>query len=167
MIKLIVAISKNRAIGKDNDLIWHLPADMRFFSDTTKGTIVLMGRKNWESIPEKYRPLPNRLNIVVTRDTSFSDEGCEIFNSIEEALIAYSTDERDLYIIGGGQIYKYCLDQNLVDEMLITQIDETFEADTFFPDISDSEWKIETIKEFKKDDKNPHDFIIKRYSKAI
>lgn len=167
MIKLIVAISKNRAIGKNNDLIWHLPADMKFFSETTKGAIVLMGRKNWESIPDKYRPLPNRLNLVITRDPSFNDSGCEVFNSIEEAINKYSNDNRDLFIIGGGQIYAYCLDHNLVDEMLITHIDESFEADTFFPEVNDKNWRIEQLQSFSKDDKNPFDFIINRYTKVV
>lgn len=167
MVKLIVAISKNRAIGKNNDLIWHLPADMKFFSETTKGAIVLMGRRNWESIPDKYRPLPDRLNLVVTRDRTFADPGCEVFNSVEAAIDKFSNDSRDLFIIGGGQIYAYCLDHNLVDEMLITHIDESFEADTFFPDIDDNKWEIKQIQTFSKDDKNPYNFIINRYTKAV
>ena len=167
MTKLIVAISSNRAIGKDNDLIWNLPADMRFFSETTKDSIVLMGRKNWDSIPAKYRPLPNRLNLVVTRDKSFLEEGCEIYHSIEEAINLYKNDERDLYIIGGGQIYQYCLKEGLIDEMLVTHIDASFDADTFFPEISQEQWAIEVIQEYNKDDKNPYNFTIKRYTKAI
>lgn len=167
MIKLIVAIAKNKAIGKDNDLIWHLPADMRFFSETTKDSIVLMGRKNWDSIPAKYRPLPSRLNLVVTRDESFSEDGCEVYHSIEDAIHKYENDLRDLYIIGGGQIYEYCLKNELVNEMLITHIDASFEADTFFPDFKKENWQIEDIMDFKADDKNPYNFVVKRYTKAI
>lgn len=166
MVKLIVAISSNRAIGKDNDLIWHLPADMKFFSETTKGSIVLMGRRNWESIPANYRPLPNRHNLVVTRDTTFNAAGCEVFHDVESAIEHYANDTRELYVIGGGQIYQYCLDNNLIQEMLITHIHAEFEADTFFPQIHEDQWAIETIQTFKKDDKNPYDFTIKKYTKT-
>ncbi|MEX1002295.1 MAG: dihydrofolate reductase [Crocinitomicaceae bacterium] len=165
MIKLIVAKSTNNVIGKDNDLIWNLPADMKFFSTTTKGNIVVMGRKNWESIPNKYRPLPERLNLVVSRDTSFSEPGCESFTSIEEAISAYEKDPRDIFIIGGGQIYAYCLRHGLVDEMLITEIDHSFEGDTFFPDFDQSEWNKELLLKKEKDDKNPYPFSIWKYTK--
>ena len=94
MVKLIVAISENRVIGKDNDLIWHLPADMKFFSDQTKGHIVLMGRRNWHSIPDKYRPLPKRLNVVVTRDTCFDEVGCDVYHSVEKGIEAYNTEKQ-------------------------------------------------------------------------
>ena len=165
MVKLIVAIGANRAIGKDNDLIWHLPADMRFFSETTRGHIVIMGRKNWESIPSKYRPLDRRLNVVITRDKSFSDEGCVVFHSIESAIEHYANDERTSFIIGGGQIYAYCLEHNLIDEMLITHIKAEFEADTFFPEFDKNNWTKTSIMHHPIDDKNPHEFEVYSYKK--
>ncbi|MEZ4922340.1 MAG: dihydrofolate reductase [Crocinitomicaceae bacterium] len=165
MVKLIVAIASNRAIGKDNDLIWHLPADMRFFTETTKGNIVIMGRRNWNSIPDKYRPLSDRLNVVVSRDTSFTDEGCVAYNTIEEAISAYKNDPRDTYIIGGGQIYKYALDHDLIDQMYITKIDASFDADTFFPEFDESGWTSEMIMDHPTDEKNPHSFKVWKYTK--
>ena len=166
MVKLIVAKSTNNVIGKDNDLIWHLPADMKFFSETTKGNIVVMGRKNWESIPDKYRPLPERLNLVVTRNENFEAAGCEAFQSVEEALDKYKDDPRDIYIIGGGQIYAYALKNNLVEEMLITEIDHEFDGDTFFPPFDETKWKISHLVTKEKDEKNPYSFSIWKYTKA-
>lgn len=165
MVKLIVAKASNNVIGKDNDLIWHLPADMKFFTNSTTGHIVIMGRKNWNSIPDKYRPLKNRLNVVVSRDPSFTDDGCEAFTSVEAAIEAYKNDARDLYIIGGGQIYKYSLENNLVDEMLITRIDQEFEGDTFFPDFNESNWTKELLFSHEIDEKNPHSFEVWKYTK--
>ena len=165
MVKLIVAIASNRVIGKDNDLIWHLPADMKFFTNTTKGHIVLMGRKNWLSIPDKYRPLKDRLNIVVSRDTRFSSNDCVTFNSIEKAIEKYQGDERDTYIIGGGQIYEYCLDHNLVEEMYITKIHREFDGDTFFPEFDESNWNKTLLFSHKTDEKNQYPFDVWKYTK--
>jgi dihydrofolate reductase len=166
MIKLIVAKGSNDVIGKDNDLIWHLPADMRFFTQSTKGNIVIMGRRNWDSIPLKYRPLSDRINVVITRDESFKHHDCEVFNTIEDALFHYKRiSEKDVYIIGGGQIYDYAVKHDLVDEMLITFIDEAFEGDTWFPKIDESKWTKECILVHKKDEKNAYDFKVWKYSK--
>ena len=165
MVKLIVAISANRVIGKDNDLIWHLPADMKFFSEQTKGHIVLMGRRNWHSIPDKYRPLPARLNVVITRDTCFDETGCNVYHSVEKGIDAYQSDERDLYIIGGGQIYSYCLEHELVDELYITHINQSFEGDTYFPEISEDKWNKKLLFSHEIDEKNPHSFEVYHYTK--
>lgn len=165
MVKLIVAIGSNRVIGKDNDLIWHLPADMKFFSDTTKGHVVIMGRRNWHSIPDKYRPLPNRENVVVSRDPNFTDQGCTTFTSVEAAIEAYKADERDTYIIGGGQIYWYALDNDLVDEMLITHIEQSFEGDTFFPEVDMNNWTRQIYMTHEIDEKNPYAFKVWEYKK--
>ena len=166
MVKLIVAKGRNNEIGKDNDLIWHLPADMRFFTQSTKGHIVIMGRKNWDSIPLKYRPLSNRINVVVTHNRKFSDPDCDTFHSVEEAISHYKeTTDKAIFIIGGGQIYKYCLDHNLIDEMLITFIHQDFDADAFFPKFNESDWTKEMVMDYKKDDKNPYDFTVFRFLK--
>tara|TARA_B100000809_G_scaffold143572_1_gene141131 strand:+ start:496 stop:1002 length:507 start_codon:yes stop_codon:yes gene_type:complete len=162
MIKLIVAKASNNIIGKDNDLIWHLPADMRFFTQSTKGHIVIMGRKNWDSIPLKYRPLSGRINAVVTRNTEFSHDDCDTFNSIEAAIAFYQKNNADLdiYVIGGGQIYDYSIKNNLIDEMLITFIDHSYKGDTWFPEFDESNWTKSVVMEYKKDEKNPHDFMV-------
>lgn len=124
-----------------------------------------MGRKNWNSIPDKYRPLSNRLNAVVSRDPAFSDEGCVAYTSVEDAINAYISDERDTYIIGGGQIYKYALDNDLVDEMLITKIDQDFEGDTYFPEFNEEQWSSEMIMDHPIDEKNKHSFKVWKYTK--
>jgi len=165
MVKLIVAKGANDVIGKDNDLIWHLPADMRFFKETTIGHIVIMGRKNWESIPQKFRPLPQRINAVISRN-NFLDNGCTTFESIENAIDFYKKTEltKDIFIIGGGQIYRHTIENNLVDEMLVTQVEKDFEGDTWFPKIDENKWEKELVLEHQKDEKNLFDFSVWRYS---
>lgn len=167
IISLIVAIAKNRVIGKNNQLIWHLPKDMKFFMDTTIHHPVIMGRKNFESIPEKYRPLKNRDNIIITRNQNYTAEGCAIVYSIEESIeyVNKNLKTNELFIIGGGEIYKKCLEMDIVDRMYITHIETAFDGDTFFPEINRKNWTSETIMEHVKDDKNPHDFNIVKYNK--
>jgi dihydrofolate reductase len=149
MIKLIVAISKNRVIGDSNKLIWNLPADLKRFKEITTGHPIVMGRKTFQSIG---RPLPNRRNIIITRDNEFEAKGCEVVNSIEEALLLTNSD---CFIIGGGEIYKQSL--QLANQIYITEIDEEFKGDTTFPDL-DSSWYISKKEDFKKDEKNPHNY---------
>lgn len=166
MVKLIVAKGSNNVIGKNNDLIWHLPADMKFFTQSTKGNIVVMGRRNWDSIPLKYRPLSERVNVVITRNKDFNHPDCLVFNSLKDAIDTLkSTSKADIYIIGGGQIYAESLKKELVDEMLITFIDAEFDGDTWFPEINESLWIKELVLTHKKDDKNPYSFTVWRFSK--
>ena len=135
-VSLIVAVDAESGIGKDNDLMWHLPEDMKFFKDKTSGQIVVMGRKNYESIPKRFRPLPNRDNVVLTKNKDFEAEGCKVFNSLNECLIDYENEEeRTVFIIGGGEIYRLALEEGVVDEMFITHINKAYGADTFFPSI--------------------------------
>lgn len=165
-IKLIVAMDRNKGIGRNNDLLWRLPADMKFFKDTTIGHSVLMGRKNFDSIPEKFRPLPGRKNIILTRNTQFSAPDCTVYHSLEEALKATPAEET-LFVIGGGQIYQHALDLDCIDEMYITEVDALFEdADTFFPDFSFRKWNTELIHSSLKDEKNPYNFKIYHYTKG-
>lgn len=141
---IIVAISENNGIGRDNDLLWHLPSDMKFFRKTTLRHCVITGRKNYESIPEKYRPLAKRTNIVVTRNANYKAEGAVVKNSLEEALeYAKSENESEVFIIGGGQIYKEAMGKNVIDKMYITHVAKSCDADTFFPEIELSNWNIE------------------------
>ncbi|MCE2744088.1 MAG: dihydrofolate reductase [Fluviicola sp.] len=166
-VALIVAMDLERGIGKNNDLMWHLPADMKFFKETTTNHVVVMGRKNYESIPEKYRPLPNRENVVLTRNEAYVAPNCLVFNSLEDCISHYSTknEEKTVFIIGGGEIYKMALDASIIDEMYITHVDKKYDADTFFPAINSTIWKSESILTFEKDEKNEASFEIKKYTK--
>jgi dihydrofolate reductase len=157
-VSLIVAVANNGVIGKDNDLIWHLPKDMRFFKETTLGHHVIMGRKNFESIPHKYRPLANRTNVIITRNSDYKAEGCIVVNSVEQALEA-AKKNRDIqpFIIGGGQIYKLALENNLVDKIYLTKVHHTFDGDTFFPELN-NEWKEVNKTVNKADEKHAYDY---------
>ena len=166
IVSLIVAISKNRVIGKDNNLIWHLPKDMKYFRDKTTNHHILTGRKNYISIPQKFRPLPNRINIVLTRQTQFDEENCIVLNSIEAGIeYAKTHHESELFIIGGGQIYQEALDKNLVDKMYVTHIDKEFDGDTFFPEIEDSKWKSTWKENHTTDEKHLYPFTFVVYEK--
>ena len=159
-------MDSNRGIGKDNDLMWHLPAEMRFFTATTKEQIVVMGRKNYDSIPEKYRPLPNRENVVLSRNADFNAGDCKVFTSLNECVDHFSSEtERKLFVIGGGQIYREALENNNLNEMFITYIDHAFEPDTFFPEFDESAWNKEQVLRYEADEKNPHGFTVYRYWK--
>ena len=157
-VSLIVAVSQNGMIGKDNDLIWHLPKDMKFFKDTTLGHHVIMGRKNFESIPHKFRPLPNRTNIVITRQSDYKAEDSIVVNSVEESLkVAKSNGENEAFIIGGGQIYKLALEANLIDRIYLTRIHHSFDGDTFFPELN-SDWEEVNREDCLKDDNHKYDY---------
>ncbi len=165
---LIVAMDRKRGIGKNNDLLWHLPADMQFFKATTTGHIVVMGRKNFESIPERFRPLPNRENAVLTRNSDYRAEGCSVFHSLETCLDFYASEiERTVFIIGGGQIYSEALKLNCIDELYITSVDHEFEADTFFDEIDESKWNSEELIRHAVDEKNAYSFLIRKYTKSV
>ena len=139
-ISMIAAVAENRVIGKDNDLVWRLPDDMKFFMQKTTDHHVIMGRKNFESLPPKFSPLPNRTNIVVTRQKDLKIEGTTVVNSIEEALsLADQNGEKEAFIIGGGEIYKLGLD--IADTMYLTEIKHSFDGDAFFPEYDSSQWE--------------------------
>ena len=164
-VSLIVAVSENGVIGKNNDLIWHLPKDMKYFKDTTLGHHVVMGRKNFESIPHQYSPLTGRKNVVITRQNDYTAEGCIVVSSIESALeIAKLNGDEEPFIIGGGQIYKIALEKKLVDKIYLTRVHHCFDGDTFFPNLG-KEW-IESEKiEYKADGKHAHDYSFLIYKK--
>lgn len=162
---LIVAVGNHNEIGKNNDLLWHLPRDMKFFKDTTNGHIVVMGRKNWESIPEKYRPLRNRENIVLTRNGSYTADGATVITDFSMIPEAVKDDHKKCFIIGGAEIYKQAIEEGNVNEMYITHVDASFDADTFFPAIELANWNSEIIVTNDKDEHNPYAFTIKRYWK--
>lgn len=160
---LIVAMGKHREIGKDNDLLWHLPRDMQFFKETTTGNTVVMGRKSWESIPSKFRPLPNRKNIVITRNPDYKAEGAIVVTDFS-ALSRHVEKDEKCFITGGAQIFQLVFEQGIINEMYITHVEGTFEADTFFPFVNWENWEEEDILKFEKDDKNPYSFTIKKYN---
>lgn len=162
---LIVAVGENNEIGKNNDLLWHLPRDMKFFKDTTAGEVVVMGRKNWESIPERFRPLPNRENIVLTRNDGYTAEGATVIKDFNDIKNVIKDDHKTCFIIGGAQIYDIALKEDSIREMFITHVHANFDADTYFPKIDLSHWNEEVILHYEKDEKNPHSFTIKRYWK--
>lgn len=163
---LIVAMGEHREIGKDNDLLWRLPRDMKFFKETTQGHTVVMGRKNWESIPEKFRPLPNRKNIVLSRNKDYVANGAIVISNLKQIEEHYySNSNKKCFIIGGAEIYKLALEANLIDEMYITYVKSTFEADTYFPFVNWENWEEEDILDFEKDEKNPYSFTVKKYTR--
>lgn len=129
-LALIAAVARNGAIGKDNALLWQLGADLQHFKRTTLGCPVVMGRKTWDSLPAAFRPLPGRRNVVVTRNAAWAAPGAEAAGSLAEALQRLTEAER-VFVIGGGELYREALPQ--ADEMVLTEIEADFEADTFFP----------------------------------
>ena len=140
-ISIIAAVSDNGVIGKDNRLVWSLPTDMKFFMKATQGHCILTGRKNYQSIPEKFRPLKNRTNIVVTSQIDFEDQhpDLKVVNKIDDGIaLARNLGEKELFIIGGGQIYHQTL--AIADRMYLTEIKHPFEGDTFFPSFDRAQW---------------------------
>ena len=139
-MKLIVAVDREWAIGKNNRMMWNIPADMKFFRETTRGNVVIMGRKTLESFPQS-QPLPNRVNIVITKNKNYRVKGAVVVHSIEEAIAESGRHEGDVYVIGGESIYRSML--QYCDTALVTKIDHTFDADTYFPNLDkDDEWEI-------------------------
>ena len=159
IISLIAAMGKNRVIGKDNSLIWKLPADMEYFREKTTGKPVVMGRKTFESIG---RPLPNRKNIIITRDENYKAEGCVVVHSVDEALKA-AEDAEEVMVIGGSQIYKEFFPR--ANKMYLTFIDEEFEGDTFFPEWDKEEWKEVSREEHDKDEKNSYNYVFVEFER--
>lgn len=139
IISLIAALTQNRVIGKNNGLPWSLPDDMKYFMQTTKGHYVVMGRKNYDSIPTKFKPLPDRTNIVVTRQTNFKAPNCLVVNSLTAAVdLAKKNKEEELFIIGGAEIYK--LSMGIATKLYITEIKTELEGDTHFPEVDKNKW---------------------------
>jgi dihydrofolate reductase len=163
---LIVAMDSERGIGKNNDLMWHLPKDMQFFKDTTQGQIVVMGRKNYDSIPEKYRPLPNRLNVILTRNKEFKAPNCLVFHSLTACFAHFKDEtERTVFIIGGGEIYRMALESAELDELYITQVHHTYDAETYFPVFNEAKWNCQIVFEQEKDERHEAAFTVKKYTK--
>jgi dihydrofolate reductase len=154
IVSIVVAIGQNNAIGKDNKLLWHLPKDLKHFKEITTGGTVIMGRKTYDSVG---RPLPNRRNIIVTRQ-QIEIAGCEVVNSVEAAL-DLCRDETEVFIVGGAEIYKLAMP--LTDKIFLTIVHENFDADTYFPEIKEDVWKETDRQNHNPDEKNllPYSFI--------
>ena len=141
IISLIAALASNRAIGKDNALLWHLPEDLRHFRETTRGKPVIMGRKTWESLPEPFRPLPGRHNIVISRDPAYQASGATLTGSLADALrqAEAQTNAKEVFVIGGAQLYREALP--LANRLYLTEIAQDFAGDVFFPDVPPQDWQ--------------------------
>ena len=139
---MIAAMDEEKAIGKDGEIPWHYPEDMKYFREKTTGHSVLMGRKTYESLPEDFRPLPDRENIILTRSNPDFDESVKIVNSLDEAYEAAENEK--LFIAGGASVYEQTL--NSADKMILTRIPGTHDGDTFFPDWNEENWELESRK---------------------
>lgn len=137
-IILIAAVAKNGVIGRDNQLLWQIPEDMKHFRETTAGKPVIMGRKTWESLPPRFRPLPGRRNVVISRQPAYAAPGAEVAGSLE-AAIAACRDEAQVFIIGGAEIYRLAMP--LADTLIITEVNASPDGDARFPPIEHADWQ--------------------------
>ncbi len=161
IISTIVAVAKNNIIGKDNDIPWYLPADLKYFKKATLNHHIIMGRKCFESIG---RPLPKRTNIVITRNPFYVASNCLVTNSVEEALtIARNNGEEEAFIIGGGQIYD--MTQDYWDRIYLTEVDLEVEGDIYFPEVDLEHWQLKSEEAHKADEKNEHDYVFKVFER--
>lgn len=160
MITIIAAIGKNGELGKDNDLIWHLPNDLKRFKKITLGHHVIMGRKTFESLG---KPLPNRTTIIITRNPNYKVDNCIIVNSLEAALKASAADPYP-YILGGAEIYYQAI--KIADSLDLTLVDANFEADAFFPQIDASLWEETSREDFKADENHQYNYSFVTYKKV-
>ena len=161
MISIIVAIAENYAIGKKGDLLCHMPADLKHFKDITSGKTVMMGERTFFSLPK--HPLPNRRNIVLTDVAGKTFEGAEAVYSIDE-MVQCVNGEEEAFVIGGGMVYRQMMP--LADKLYLTHIHHSWEdADTFFPEIKESEWKLLNAERHFADEKNPYDYTFATYGR--
>ena len=159
ILSLIAAIGKNNELGKKNALLWNLPIDMKHFRDTTRGHTVIMGQKTYASLG---KPLPNRRNIVVTRNKDFQAEEVDISHSLEETLESCKNTDEEIFVIGGGEIYKQTIGK--ADRLYLTHVEATFpDADAFFPKFDTNDWNVVSEESHPKDDKHAFSFTFKTY----
>ena len=154
---IMAAVARNRVIGKDNDLVWHLPADLKHFKETTSGHYVIMGRRTYESIS---KALPNRVNIVVTRNPQYNAKDCVLSGNLEEAIeYARKAGQSKVFILGGGDIYRQAME--FADAIYLTEIHSDFEGDTFFPELDRKLWREIRREDHAPDERNhyPYSFV--------
>ncbi len=163
IISAIVATARNNVIGKDNDIPWYLPADLKYFKKTTLGHHIIMGRKSFVSIG---RPLPKRTNIIITRDPFFVASGCVVVHSLPEAIrVARDNGEEEVFIIGGGQIYEQAMP--LLNKIYLTEVDTMVDGDVFFPSINQEEWEEVGRENHQPDEKNEYAYTFVILEKKV
>lgn len=161
ILSMIVAASENNAIGKDNDLLWHLPKDLKYFKETTKGHHIIMGRKTFDSVG---KPLPGRTNIVISRREDFHPEGVVRASNLENA-IELVEDDQEPFVVGGAQIYEQALDY--VDRIYLTRVHAHVNGDTHFPDLNPDEWQRVLHENHKKDEQHAFDFSFEVWERRV
>ena len=157
---MIAAVAENFALGKDNELVWHLPDDFKRFKQLTTNHYIIMGRKTFESFP---KPLPNRTHVIITRQQDYTAEGCLVVANLADALAMIPKDE-NAFVIGGGEIYALALP--FTDVIELTKVHARFEADTFFPEIDSKQWKLVSEEYHPKDEKHLFDFTYETYRRV-
>ena len=163
IISAIVATANNRVIGKDNDIPWYLPADLKYFKRVTLNHHIIMGRKCFQSIG---RPLPKRTNVIITRNPYFIASSCIVVNSLEEALsVAENNGETEVFIIGGGQIYELAMPY--IDRLYLTEVDLEVDGTVYFPEINLEEWELTTTESHLPDEKNKHAYTFKVLNRKL
>ncbi len=158
---MIVAAATNQAIGKDNQLLWHLPNDLRFFKKTTTGHPIIMGRKTYESVG---KPLPNRRNIVISRQSDYQADGIETVQSLDEAIALAGQDTDEIFIVGGAAIYALALDRT--DRIYLTRVHASPAADTFFPEFDEAAWLLVSHEAHPADDKHAYAYSFLVYERV-
>jgi len=160
-ISAIVAVAKNNVIGKDNDIPWYLPADLKYFKKITLNHHIIMGRNCYESIG---KPLPKRTTVILTRNPFYLVSNCYVTHSIDEALqVAKDNGEEEAFIIGGAQIYELAMEH--CEKLYLTEVDLEVEGDVLFPKLNMDEWKLISEEPHKADEKNEHDYVFKVYKR--
>ena len=157
MIILIAAVAENNALGKNNDLLWHLPKDFKRFKEITSGHHIIMGRKTFESFP---KPLPNRTHIIITRQKEYFCDGCIVVQDLEKAIAVCPKNE-DIFVIGGGEIYSQSI--HLADQLDITRVHQSFDADVYFPEIDPEIWELTSEVFNPKDEKHLYDYTFQTF----
>lgn len=157
MIIMIAAVAENNALGKNNDLLWHLPNDFKRFKEITSGHYIIMGRKTFDSFP---KPLPNRTHVIISRQNNLEKEGCIVVQDLEKALAVCPKNE-DVFIIGGGEIYKQFM--TFADQLDITRVHDSFDADVYFPEIDSEIWELTTEIMHQKDEKHLFDYSFQTF----
>lgn len=157
---MIAAASENNGLGKNNQLVWHLPDDFKRFKQITSGHHIIMGRKTFESFP---KPLPNRTHIIITRDKNYKAKDCIIAHSLKEAFL-YAKKDQNPFVIGGGEIYHLALPY--VDEIELTRVHTEIEADAFFPEISPNNWELIAEEFHPKDEKHQYSFTYQTFKRV-
>ena len=160
MISFIFAMDKNRVIGKDNQLPWHLPADLKFFKKTTMGHPIIMGRKTYESIG---KPLPGRENIIVTRNVHYHPEGCTVIHSFAELKKLAAEKQEEVFVIGGAELFNTLFP--IAERLYITMIAHEFAGDTYFPEFDESDWSLVSVEKGETDERNPYEYSYNIYER--